>query len=317
MSHTITSGDLLADRRYAYAQGCFDDGDPEGAAEMAEQALEIAPRFAPAWFLLGRAREARYAASGRDGDHHAALRAYANALEIDPDDAQGARLALVRFGAGASATAISPGYVRALFDAYAPRFDRHLVEGLSYRGPALLVAALDATPGPLGRVFDLGCGTGLVGAALGQRPDHLTGIDLSPAMLARAKRLGCYHRLVEGEIAAILREEPPASADCAIAADVMIYVGDFARVLGDTARVLASGGRFAFTVQSHPGDGLILGADSRYAHGDALVREAVAAAGFDLVVLEPASVRRENGADVPGRVVVARRPGGSRSRSDP
>jgi predicted TPR repeat methyltransferase len=313
MPHTITSGDLLADRRYAYAQGCLDDGDPDAASEMAEQALEIAPRFAPAWFLLGRAREAQYGRTGREDDHRAALRAYASALEIDPDDVQGARLGLARIGDGTAASAISPGYVRALFDAYAPRFDRHLVDGLSYRGHERVAAALDG-PHPLGRVIDLGCGTGLVGAALGGRPEHLTGIDLSPGMLAQAERRGGYHRLVQGELVGVLAGEPPASADCVTAADVMIYVGDFSGVLAGTARVLRPGGRFAFTVQSHPGDGLILGADARYAHGEALVREAVAAAGLDLRSLEPVAVRRENGADVPGRVVVAEKPGGSRFR---
>ncbi|MGU3360609.1 methyltransferase domain-containing protein [Methylobacterium sp. M6A4_1b] len=320
MSRTITSGDLRADRRYAYAQGCLDDGDPDGAAEMAEQTLEIAPRFAPAWFLLGRAREARYARGGRAGDHHAALRAYANALDIDPEDAQGARLALVRIGAGDAVTAISPGYVRALFDAYAPRFDRHLVEGLSYRGHALVADALDATAGPaapLGRVVDLGCGTGLVGAALAGRPAHLTGIDLSPGMLAEAGRRGLYHRLVEGELVAALGAEDPASADCVTAADVMIYVGDVAGMVAGSARVLRAGGRFAFTVQSHPGDGLVLGADARFAHGDALVREILAGAGFDLELCRPAVARRENGVDVPGRVIVARRPDPSRLRCGP
>lgn len=312
ISRTLTSGDLRADRRYAYAQGCLDDGDPDGAAEMAEQALEIAPRFAPAWFLLGRAREALSERSGDADAQRGALRAYATALEIDPDDAQGARLALARFGAGSAASAVSPGYVRALFDAYAPRFDRHLVEGLRYRGHEQVAAALrGAGPGSLGRVIDLGCGTGLVGATLGDRPEHLTGIDLSPEMLARAERRGCYHRLVPGELVAALADEPPASADCVTAADVMIYVGDFSGVLAATARVLRPGGHFAFTVQTHPGDGLILGADARYAHGDALVRTAVPPVGLTLEHFEPAAPRRENGCDVPGRVVGARKPGPS------
>ncbi|TXN66076.1 tetratricopeptide repeat protein, partial [Methylobacterium sp. WL6] len=51
------SGDLLADRRFAYAEACLAEGDCVGAAEMAEQALERAPRFAAAWVLLGQARE--------------------------------------------------------------------------------------------------------------------------------------------------------------------------------------------------------------------------------------------------------------------
>jgi predicted TPR repeat methyltransferase len=88
-------------------------------------------------------------------------------------------------------------------------------------------------------------------------------------------------------------------------------------MVAGSARVLQAGGRFAFTVQSHPGDGLILGTDARYAHGDALVRETLAAAGLDLERAEPAVVRRENGADVPGRVIVARQRSRSRVRCTP
>jgi predicted TPR repeat methyltransferase len=311
MSRPSGSGDYLADRRYAYAEACLAEGDAGAAAEMAEQALEIAPRYAPAWFLLGRAREARHRAGGDLGDHHAALRAYAAALDLDPDDAQGARMALVRMGEGSPVGAISPAYIRALFDAYAPRFERHLVDDLGYRAHALIVAALDALPdAPVvhGDVLDLGCGTGLVGAALGARARRLTGIDLSPLMLAQAARGKRYARLVEGDLVTGLGAEPAASIDLVTAADVMIYVGALTDVLAGAARVLRPGGHLAFSVQSHAGDGLVLGADARYAHGDALVRDAVARAGLTLLALEPATLRHERGVAVPGRIVVARRP---------
>ena len=35
-----SSGDLLADRRYVYAEACLAEGDALGAAEMAEQAID-------------------------------------------------------------------------------------------------------------------------------------------------------------------------------------------------------------------------------------------------------------------------------------
>ncbi|NEU12345.1 methyltransferase domain-containing protein [Methylobacterium sp. BTF04] len=311
MSRHHSSGDLLADRRYAYAVGCLADGDARGAAEMAEQTLEITPRYAPAWFLLGRAREARHLAGGPLADHHAALRAYSNALDLDPDDVLGARLALAQIGQGDALGAISQGYVRALFDGYAARFERHLVDDLHYRGPALILAALDAVPdapATYGDVLDLGCGTGLVGAALGDRATRLVGIDLSPAMLAEAAKRRLYTRLVEGNLVGCLADEPEASADLAVAADVLIYVGSLATAFTGVARVLRPRGRFAFTVQSHDGDGLVLGADARYAHADTLVSEAVALAGLDLCSLTAAAVRRERGIDVPGRIVVASRP---------
>lgn len=311
MSRPSGSGDLLADRRYAYAQACLAEGEPQAAIEMAEQTLEIAPRYAPAWFLLGQAREARHRVRGDPADHHGALRAYATALDLDPDDAQGARMALARNGAGAVPGAISPAYIRALFDAYAPRFERHLVDDLGYRAPEQIVAALDAladAPATYEHVLDLGCGTGLVAAALGARARCLTGIDLSPLMLAQAAKGERYARLVEGDLVAGLGHEPAASADLVTAADVMIYVGALTDLLAGAARVLRPGGHLAFSVQSHGGDGLVLGADARYAHGDALVREDLARAGLALLRLDSVTLRHEAGRPVPGRIVVARRP---------
>lgn len=311
MAPQHSSGDLLADRRYRYAEACLDEGAYDAAADLAEQVLEIAPRYAPAWLLLGRAREG-LAARGDAPMRDAAARAYACALDIDPDDTLGVRAQLVRLGAGDGLPALSPAYVKALFDGYAPRFERHLVEGLAYTGPDLVRDALPRLPRRFGTALDLGCGTGLMGAAIRARVDHLTGVDLSPGMLALARAKTwqgrpLYDRLVEGEIGAFLAGEPPASADLCLAADVLIYVAALGPVLAGIGGVLRPGGCAAFTVQCHDGSGTVLGPDGRYAHADPHVAEAAAAAGFEPVSVRSAAVRLEAGVPVPGRVVVLRR----------
>ncbi|WP_375464770.1 methyltransferase domain-containing protein [uncultured Methylobacterium sp.] len=309
MRRQTGSGDLLADRRYAYAEACLAEGDAAGAAEMADQVLELAPRYAAAWVLLGRAREAQAAVD--PALFHGAVRAYETARTLDPDDALGTQVHLARLGAGGALPALSPAYVRALFDGYAGRFERHLVEGLGYRGPTLLCAALDAAAGTHRRypvAIDLGCGTGLMGAALGSRVAHLIGVDLAPAMLALARRKDAYARLIEGEIVGFLAEKPESHADLCVAADVFIYLADLGPVLAGIGRVLRPEGHAAFTVQSHDGGGVILGTDGRYAHADAHLRDATARAGLAEVALHPAAVRREQGRDVPGRLVVLRKP---------
>ena len=311
MSLQFTSGDVRADRRYAYAEGCLGDGDAAAAAEMAEQALELAPRYAAAWLLLGRAREALHAASGSEGDFQAALRAYAAALDLDPEDTLGSRVRLIQLGGGDPAAAMSRAYLRALFDGYAARFERHLVGSLAYRGPEMLRAALDALPGAPSRfetVLDLGCGTGLMGAALAGRFGRLAGVDLSPAMLAQAERRRLYERLHLGDLTAFLEAEPEASADLCVAADVFIYVGELGPALAAIARVLRPGGLAAFTVQSHEGAGIILGADARFAHADAYLDAACAAAGLRTALRAPAAIRRERGSDVPGRLLILAKP---------
>ncbi len=49
----LTSGDLIADRRADYARMLATGGDMEAAAELMEQALELAPEWSAGWFLLG------------------------------------------------------------------------------------------------------------------------------------------------------------------------------------------------------------------------------------------------------------------------
>jgi predicted TPR repeat methyltransferase len=71
------------------------------------------------------------------------------------------------------------------------------------------------------------------------------------------------------------------------------------------ARVLAPGGLFAFTVETHAGEGVELGPKLRFAHGENHVRAALS--GLRLLSVTPASTRNEAGAPVPGLIVVAMR----------
>jgi SAM-dependent methyltransferase len=53
-----------------------------------------------------------------------------------------------------------------------------------------------------GRVLDLACGTGRIGAWLrGQGVERLDGLDFTPEMLARAKAKGVYDRLIQADVA--------------------------------------------------------------------------------------------------------------------
>src|SRR3954467_5805644 len=105
---------MLADRRYALARDYAADGDLAAAADLFAQAVELSPGFSSAWFALGEAREAL-------GDRDGARAAFARAQSADPEDRHGAALHLVRLGGADPATAALHGYVRTLFDQYAPR----------------------------------------------------------------------------------------------------------------------------------------------------------------------------------------------------
>lgn len=299
-----TSGDLAADRRYAWAVAALGEGDAVGAADLLRQALELAPAWPPAWLALGDACR-------RVGDVAAAADAWHRCLALDPADRLGAGPRLAEAGAVPAAGAISAGYVARLFDDYAPRFEGHLVEALGYRGPALVAEAIaQAAPGRrFARVLDLGCGTGLAGDALRTLAGWLGGCDLSGAMLERALARGIYDRLARSDLQAALVAEEPGSLDLVVAADVLIYVPDLAPVFAAAARALAPGGLFAFTTQDHSGGGsdVAVGADLRVRHATKHVLALARAAGFDVAAHAPDWARRERGEPVPGLVAVLRR----------
>ena len=300
-----SSGDLLADRRYAYAEASFREGDLEAAADLARQTVEIAPRFAPAWFLLGEAREAQYRAARSTDEgveaYREAVKAFEMALLRDPEDAQGARLRLASLGIGDPLEAMSPDYIRRLFDDYAVRFDRHLTVSLKYRAPEVLHEAVRRAASRglrdfrFARALDLGCGTGLAGEVFRPVCGHLAGVDLSPAMVERARRKKVYDELAAGELVEWLSGRPDASADLVLATDVFVYVADLAPVFSEAARVLARGGLLGFTVQDHEGRGVVLGGDMRYAHAQEHILELAVEAGLRLLLSEGGAMREEGG----------------------
>ncbi|MBR1221021.1 methyltransferase domain-containing protein [Bradyrhizobium sp. U87765 SZCCT0131] len=302
----LSSGDLIADRRFDFARDLQLRGDLVAAADLMEQAVELAPNFASAWFALGELRQELNL-------HDAAIAAYRRACAADPDDRHGARLRLIRLGAEPLAE-MSPEYVRALFDQYAPKFDTALRGDLNYRGPEILQRAVLAArhaagkPASFRHALDLGCGTGLAGRIFAGTVETIDGFDLSPGMLAQARATGIYTRLGEADMVAALRDEPVASADLVLAADAMVYLGDLAPLCGEVARVLTPGGVFAFTVEAHAGDGFSLGAGLRYTHSEPYLRDVVRAAGLVLSELSEVSTRTDGGVPVPGYVAVADKP---------
>jgi predicted TPR repeat methyltransferase len=296
----ISSGDLIADRRYQWAMAYLARGDRAGAAEILEQVLETAPAFAGAWFALGAIREA-------EGDRERAIAAFVAARDADPQDYHGARLRLARLGVGEATPAMMQLHVRRLFDQHAPRFDQSLLQHLDYRAPQLLFEAVAAVRTRFAAMLDLGCGTGLAGAAFRAEVDRLTGIDLSAAMIDEARRKALYDRLETGELVEFLAAEAIAEAryDLVVAADVLVYVEDLAAVAAAVRRVLAPGGLFGFTVETHAGDGVLLRESLRYAHGAAHVRAAMADAGLNLAHLAEVATRIERGEPVAGLLGVA------------
>jgi predicted TPR repeat methyltransferase len=134
-------------------------------------------------------------------------------------------------------------------------------------------------------------------------------------MIAVAKKTGRYNHLHVGEAAEFLAQENDGRADLVIAADALPYCSDLRPLARAVARVLEGGGLFAFTVETHDGDGVILRETLRFAHGADHVQGALAGAGLACVSLSVASSRKEKGIPVPGLVVVAAKPASTAPRS--
>lgn len=219
-------------------------------------------------------------------------------------------------------------YVQALFDSYAEGFDEHLVGKLGYRIPWLIEQLLlrhgtqpapppGAAPGASGAAegkrwhaaLDLGCGTGLLGPRLAPHCTALDGVDLSPAMLAKARALGCYRDLVHADIGEHLHGTG-RRYDLVTAADVFVYVGALEAVFAGVARVLDAGGLFAFSLEEADTGAARyeLRASSRYAHAEGYVRGLAAALGaFEWLAAEHTTLRHEQRQPIAGRLVLLRR----------
>lgn len=273
----------------------------DSGREALERALKLDDTLAHGHFLLG---EAALAA----GDALAAARHFRRCLRLDPADRHGAALALARATQAPPPEQAPEAYVRTLFDQYADRFDAELVGRLHYQGPSLVLQAVTEVLKPEPHsldILDIGCGTGLVGAALEPLARRLDGVDLSPRMVERAARRGIYADLAVGDLTALMAGRPE-TYDVVAAGDVFVYLGALQAAFAAAFTTLKHGGALVFSVER--GDaGYVLGERSRYAHGADYLRRTAEQAGFAVALLRPATTRHESGCPVPGWLAVLRK----------
>jgi demethylmenaquinone methyltransferase/2-methoxy-6-polyprenyl-1,4-benzoquinol methylase len=144
-----------------------------------------------------------------------------------------------------------PGEVGAMFDRVARRYD--LTNSLLSLGQdrgwrRATVEALGIVPGD--RVLDVAAGTGAVSVALANLGAQVTAVDLSPEMLAQARRRGLVGDVIVGDAADL------KFADAAFDAVTMSFglrnVADVPAVLRELRRVTRPGGRLVVCEFSQP-----------------------------------------------------------------
>lgn len=95
-----------------------------------------------------------------------------------------------------------------------------------------------------GDVIDFGCGAGQMGAALSKRAmgRPVIGVDISPAMLEKARQSRGYTSLVQADIADWHPRRPPGLI---YSNAVLHWLGDHARLMPSLAAMLGKGGTLA------------------------------------------------------------------------
>ena len=312
-------------------------GQTAEAVEALRRAVDISATFADAHFNLGNAlRECRRLAEAiaayrevlllnpahtrahyrlgyalyTTGAHEEAADVFRRWLVVEPGNPIPAHMLAACSGENIPERA-SDDYVRTTFDGFAASFDDVLLHRLDYDAPQQLLKILTpalGTPGCLYDVLDAGCGTGLCGPLLKPYARSLTGVDLSPGMLAKARTRDAYDRLHEDEITRFLAARV-AAFDVIASADTLCYFGDL-KLLAQTARrALRAGGWIGFTVErSDDIETYRIQPHGRYSHARAYLEGILAHAGFEAMHVIPAVLRRELGSDVEGWVVRARVP---------
>jgi len=200
-----------------------------------------------------------------------------------------------------------PGYVRHLFDQFSADYDTRMIGQLGYAAPQILLDLAEMVmPGREQlSILDLGCGTGLAGAAFRPLASRLDGVDLSPAMIEKARARGIYDHLDVADLESALAALGPAY-DLILAADTLVYLGDLASVFRAAQRRLASDGFFLFTVEQAE-EGFELGPKRRWRHGETYLRDLARDTSFMVAGLVAATPRHEAGQPVPGFAVALSR----------
>lgn len=282
---------------------CQELGQSASEAEASyREAVRLRPDFVKAHHNLGRLLMAQ-------GDKAGAIESFEQILRFKPDHTV-AHYMLSTLGAAPVPSAAPSDYVAGLFDDYAGRFDRHLVEGLQYRIPEYLRTALGSELGQGAArfdVLDLGCGTGLCGALFRDLASRLTGVDLSARMIEKAHERGVYDELHRADITTFLQESG-RSYDLILAADVFVYVGALDRLFAACSAALNPGGYFAFSVEAADDSATyLLRPTGRYAQSSRYIRALARSQALQEIGFEPLVVRTQNDEPIPGYVFILRR----------
>ena len=169
---------------------------------------------------------------------------------------------------------------------------------------------------PFSKVCDLGCGTGLMisfmsDAGVVSPPNGIVGIDLSGAMVEKARSKNLYETLHVGDMDTVL--QPGSNYTLVCCCDVYPYVGDLNEPFRRVRQSLVGSGQgyFVFSTEewrvgSTKEHGYKLNTTGRFVHSFEYVERMAVVNSFQVLHLESIVLRMNGGQPVHGLIGVVR-----------
>lgn len=248
------------------------------------------PKHMQAWYYLG----ATYMAKG---DKKKAAEAFRKALELKPGDENAIYLLTVATGKLAERLGVPKrmplDLAQEYFDSLAASYTEDQLY-IKYEGHIETCNSVRsfATPGKVDHlVLDLGCGSGLCGPLIRDIANHMTGVDISGAMLSEAGTLldnngnKIYNALVKSDLTSFIADAPDNAYDIVLAANVFPFIGALDQIYAQVSRILRPRGLFAFcTDQLDAPDGFRFNAEeARFTYSRAYLESLGAGSGLKLL----------------------------------
>ena len=257
-----------------------------------KRAIALKPGYAEAHSNLGNVLNAL-------GRLDEAKASYKQAIALKPEDSS--TKYLLDALSGNTTTSAPLDYVEGLFDNYASKFEKSLVDNLEYRTPKLIAEIIlkDCNVDSLGSIIDLGCGTGLLGAEIKRFCRHLKGLDLSQKMLDEAEKKSIYDELFKQDILGYLASAD-LNFDYFIATDVFVYIGDLSDVFYLIKSRNKTSGKLVFSTENCDGDSFFLEQSGRYSHSKIYIEGLCEKFGYKLRHFETQPLRKEENRYISG-----------------
>lgn len=235
--------------------------------------------------------------------YNEALEVFRKVIEFKPDDE--AVQHMIASLEGRTTPTAPRQYLMNTFNYYSKDFDKHLVEKLDYKVPEKLRAAFDTARNArtFSNVIDLGCGTGLSGAAFADISSKITGIDIAARMLSIAEEKKIYHNLINAEIVEAL-DALDEKFDLFIATDVFIYVGSLEKLFDAVRRKAEPGAYFVFSTEFSEKEDFVLRKTGRYAQSYSYIKRLADKNNFSIELRNATDIRRSADGRIPGDLYV-------------